>query len=142
MKLRFNVLFAVVLFHALLGAQWGGELRLSLQNEPRTFDPALVDEGAGETIRYLTGGVLIRVHRVTQKPQPELAESWKVLDGGRRLDLRLRKGILFSDGTPFTARDVAWTFNRLLDPALRSPTADAFRSGVGKAAVAVNVHQG
>jgi peptide/nickel transport system substrate-binding protein len=124
--------FTLLLFHALLGAQWGGELRLCLRNDPRTFDPALVDEGAGETIRYLTGGVLVRLNRVTQKAQAEIAESWKVLDGGRRLELRLRKGISFSDGTPLTARDVAWTFNRLMDPALQSPTADAFRSGTGK----------
>lgn len=118
-------------FHALLLAQWGGELRVSLRSDPRTLDPALVDESSGETIRYLSGGVLVRLNRVTQLPQPELAESWKVLEGGRRLDLKIRKGLQFSDGTPFTAHDVAFTFSRLMDPKLRSPTADAFRSGAG-----------
>ncbi|HYZ82753.1 MAG TPA: ABC transporter substrate-binding protein [Bryobacteraceae bacterium] len=127
----------VLLIHSVLSGQWGGELRLSLRNDPRTFDPALVDEIGGETIRYLTGGVLVRLHRVTQKPQAELAESWKVLDGGRRLEIRVRQGVLFSDGTPFTARDVAFTFRRLMDPALRSPTADAFRSGAGQPTVNV-----
>ena len=42
-------------------SQWGGQLRLALRNDPKTFDPLLVDESAGETIRYLTGGVLFRL---------------------------------------------------------------------------------
>ena len=37
----------------------------------------------------------------------------------------------FSDGTPFSAEDVAYTVQQLMDPALHSPTGDAFRSGPG-----------
>src|SRR5438067_9049240 len=33
-----------------------------------------------EVVRYLTGGVLVRVNRISQKPQSELATEWKVLD--------------------------------------------------------------
>lgn len=135
--------FAYIAFILLLGmpvwrlqAHEGGELRATLSHDPKTFDPALVEESSSETVRYLTGGVLMRLHRVTQKAEPELAQSWK-LHGGRRLTLRLRKGLSFSDGTPFTAEDVAFTFRRLLDPALRSPTADAFRSGSGTVTVAI-----
>jgi peptide/nickel transport system substrate-binding protein len=43
----------------------------------------------------------------------------------------LRSGISFSDGTGFSAEDVAYTMQQLMDPALHSPTGDAFRSGVG-----------
>lgn len=130
------VLFGhIILCHA--AGNWGGELRLTLYNDPRSFDPVLVDELSGETVRYLTGGVLMRVNRASQKPQNELAQSWKLADGGRRLDLQLRKGIRFSDGTPFTAEDVAFTFRRLMDPALRSVTADAFRTGTAPFATSV-----
>src|SRR5262249_43990341 len=42
---------------------------------------------------------------------------------------RLRKGVLFSDGTRFTAADVEYTMRALLDPSIHSPSADVFRSG-------------
>jgi len=118
-----------LLGHAL--AQGGGELRFCLQNEPKTFDPLKVEDGASEAIRYLTGGVLVRVNRKTQDLEPELALSWKVSKDGRQISFRLRSGISFSDGTPFSAEDVAYTVQRLMDPALHSPTGDAFRSGSG-----------
>jgi len=50
---------------------------------------------------------------------------------GRQIGFRLRSGILFSDGTPFSASDVAYTMQQLMDPALHSATGDAFRSGTG-----------
>src|SRR5437870_5386960 len=108
-----------------------GELRFCLHSEPKTFNPLLVDDDASETVRYLTGGVLIRVNRRTQELQPDLALSWKISDGGRVIDFRLRPGLSFSDGTPFRAEDVAYTFQSLMDPQLHSPTADPFRSGKG-----------
>ena len=47
-------------------AQNGGELRFCLRSEPKTFDPALVDDDSSLSIRYLTGGVLVRANRKTQ----------------------------------------------------------------------------
>ena len=132
-----NLILAWLLILAALpvAGQWGGQLRLSLRNDPRTFDPLLVDDSAGETIRYLTGGVLVRLNRVTQKLEPELAKSWKVSDGGRRLTLELRENVVFSDGTPFSADDVAFTVRRMMDPSLHSPTGDSFRSSAGSVKV-------
>lgn len=112
--------------------QSGGELRFCLHGEPKTFNPLLVEEDASETIRYLTGGVLIRLNRQTQALEPGLAVSWKVSQGGRRIAFRLRKGLRFSDGTPFAAEDVAYTVKALMDPQLHSPTGDSFRSGEGQ----------
>jgi peptide/nickel transport system substrate-binding protein len=112
-----------------LYAQQSNELRFCLRADPKTFDPLLASEEASETIRYLTGGVLIRFNRQTQQFQPELAESWKVLEGGKRIDFVLRKGVRFSDGSPFGAADVIATVSRLMDPAMRSGLADSFRSG-------------
>src|SRR5271169_7000654 len=119
---------ATLLGHAV--AQ-GGELRFCLRTEPKTFDPLKVEDDASGAVRYLTGGVLVRVNRNTQELQPELAVSWKVSKDGRQISFRLRSGILFSDGTPFSAEDVAYTVQQLMDPALHSATGDAFRSGPG-----------
>lgn len=118
-------------------AQWGGELRLCLRSEPRSLHPALVNSDSEETFRYLTGGVLVRVNRVTQELMPELAVSWTSEEGGRRIVFRLRRDVCFSDGTPFSAEDVSYTMQLLMDPALHSPTGDAFRSGPGEVKTAI-----
>jgi len=131
---RINFAFLAI---AVLGAslparsQSGGELRFVLRSEPKTFNPMLVDDESSETIRYLTGGVLIRLNRKTQALEPELAVSWKVSEGGKKITFRLRDGLSFSDGTPFNAEDVAFTMRTLMDPNLHSPTGDSFRSSEG-----------
>jgi peptide/nickel transport system substrate-binding protein len=112
-------------------AQSGGELRFCLRMEPKTFDPLKVEDEASASIRYLTGGVLVRVNRQTQELEAELAQSWKISKDGRQITFRLRAGISFSDGTPFSAEDVAYTVQQLMDPSLHSATGDAFRSGTG-----------
>jgi peptide/nickel transport system substrate-binding protein len=121
-------------------AQWGGELRFCLRQDPKTFNPLMVEDDSSETIRYLTGGVLIRVNRLTQELEPELATSWKVLRQGSAITFQLRPDVSFSDGTPFSAEDVAYTIHALMDPSLHSPTGDAFRSGSG--GVQTIVHAG
>ena len=83
-------------------AQQGGELHFSLRSEPKTFNPLLVTDEGAETIRYLTGGVLIRVNRSTQELQPELAVSWKILAGGRKIAFVRTPG---AGGAPQWARD-------------------------------------
>ncbi|HEV2448225.1 MAG TPA: ABC transporter substrate-binding protein [Candidatus Sulfopaludibacter sp.] len=133
--LRMTFLAAVTAL--ALEAQWGGELRFCLHSDPRTFNPVLVEDSSSETVRYLTGGVLLRVNRATQQLEPELAERWRVEDGGRRIVFQLKEGVLFSDGTPFTAEDVAYTMRQLLDPAVHSPTGDAFRPASGTVGTAV-----
>src|SRR5271166_5424156 len=130
-RLFLRLLLGCALLSAAAFSQSGGELRFCLRSEPKTFDPLMVDDDASLSIRYLTGGVLVRVNRHTQDPEAELAESWKVSKDGKQITFRLRHGIAFSDGTPFSAEDVAFTMQRLMDPALHSTTGDAFRSGNG-----------
>ena len=130
-RLFLPLLVCCALLSAVAFSQSGGELRFCLHSEPKTFDPLLVDDDSSLSIRYLTGGVLVRVNRHTQDIEPELAESWKVSKDGKQIIFKLRHGIAFSDGTPFSAEDVAFTMQRLMDPALHSTTGDAFRSGNG-----------
>jgi peptide/nickel transport system substrate-binding protein len=132
--LRLLLCFALVslaLTSGSVSAQSGGELRFCLRSEPKTFDPLLVDDDSSLSIRYLTGGVLVRTNRHTQELEPELAESWKLSNDGKQITFKLRRGITFSDGSPFSSEDVAFTMQRLMDPALHSSTGDAFRSGSG-----------
>ena len=43
---------------------------------------------------------------------PELAESWEVAADGMSCTFKLRKDATFHDGTPVTAKDVKWSFDR------------------------------
>jgi peptide/nickel transport system substrate-binding protein len=132
MKIMWNRrfrLFIAVVFISTLCATGPKELRFAIAGDPRTFDPLHVEESNSETIRYLTAGVLVRVNRLTDQLQPELAERWELLDGGRTITFHLRAGLKFSDGSPLAAGDVARTLNRALDPKEGSAAGDTFRSG-------------
>src|SRR6185312_15782885 len=131
MRVKALLFLLPVLCASLSFAQYGGELHFCLHSYPKTFDPLLVDDDASETVRYLTGGVLVRVNRLTQQTQPELATEWKLSNGGKTVRFKLRDGIRYSDGSAFTSADVAYTVKKLMDPELHSSTADAFRSGQG-----------
>ena len=47
-----------------------------------------------------------------QTLEPELAESWTVAADGKSIDFKLRTDAIFWDGTPVTADDVKWSFDR------------------------------
>jgi peptide/nickel transport system substrate-binding protein len=125
---------AVITFCAIaaMDAAAQGQLRFCLRAEPKTFHPLKVEDDASAAIRYLTGGVLVRMNRQTQALEPGLATSWKVSKDSKQITFKLRSGVSFSDGTPFAAEDVAYTVQQLMDPSLHSATGDTFRSGSGK----------
>ncbi len=103
-----------------------GELVWSLNYDPATLDPVKVDDQASEQIRYMTGGVLLRLNRGTLSLEPELADKWSTSADGRMVSFHLRPGVRFSDGSALTSRDVAFTLRRVLNPANAAPVADEF----------------
>jgi len=127
-----NLLLIAALGAAAAGAQSRSQLRFCIASDPKTFNPLLVDDDPGETIRYLTGGVLVRLNRASQQLEPGLASTWRVSKGGNSIEFTLRPNLRFSDGTPFSVDDVAYTMRQLMDPALHSPSGDAFRAGNGQ----------
>jgi peptide/nickel transport system substrate-binding protein len=114
--------------------RWGGELRVAVASDPKTFNPLLVTEQSANLVRYLTGGTLIRWNHVSQAMDPELARAWRVSPDGRELRFELREDARFSDGSPVTAGDVVFTFHQLLDPKTNSVDAQALLAG-GQVAV-------
>jgi peptide/nickel transport system substrate-binding protein len=55
-------------------------------------------------------------------PVPGLAESWQVSDDGLTWTYKIRQGVKWSDGQPVTARDAAYTFNRIIKAPSSRPT--------------------
>ena len=93
--------------------RYGGTVILTVGNNPSTLNPTTttgVDELA-PACKMFNG--LVWVDR-NFAPQPELAESWKVADGGLRGTFSLRKNVRWHDGKPFTSADVKFTFEQVL----------------------------
>lgn len=107
----------------------GGQLVASLRSEPKTLNPVVaIDASSREVISQLTAD-LIHIDRATQQVVPALAKSWKVSPDGRRYTMQLRQGVRFSDGVPFDADDVIFSFDAYLDGKLNSPQHDLFNVG-------------
>src|ERR1700756_625953 len=105
-----------------------GELAWTIGYDPKTFDPAKVDDQESETVRYLTAGVLLRFNRATQQVEPRLAQAWKVSRDGRTITFTLRPHLMFSDGSSLTAKDAVWSIRRVLSRATNAPVAEEFVS--------------
>ncbi len=92
---------------------------------PVQLDPALASSDAEILILHSIYDYLVDIN-ARNEIVPRLAREWQVSDDGLTYTLRLAEGATFHDGSPLTAADVAWTFNRLRDPSLQLPTADLY----------------
>jgi peptide/nickel transport system substrate-binding protein len=102
----------------------GGAIVVAQRSEAKTLNPLLaMDEPSRQVISQLNAD-LIHVNQLTQRPQAALAESWTVSPDGRHYVLHLRPGVRFSDGVPFDAGDVLFSFQVYLDERFHSPQRD------------------
>ena len=85
-------------------------------SDPKTFNPILVTDSGfwGGTGNLFEG--LVRIDPMTTLPEPDLAESWEIGDGGRLITFHLRRDVKWQDGEPFTSRDVVFTMRAIYDP--------------------------
>lgn len=91
--------------------------------DPATLDPMLLgDAGSTLVARQLYDG-LTRWDTAARKVVPAVAESWKVTNGGATFTFKLREGLTFHDGTPVTAQDFVFAFDRIAQQANASDLA-------------------
>jgi len=92
----------------------GGTFSIASACEPRVWNP-LADDGAENTFytSQIFRGLLAR-HPMTGALIPELAVWYEISEDNLTITFHLREGVKWSDGTPFTARDVLFTYNDLL----------------------------
>ncbi|MCZ8378445.1 ABC transporter substrate-binding protein [Mycobacterium sp. CPCC 205372] len=106
-----------------LGDEASGNLIAAIAGEPDQLDPH-------KTSAYFSFEVLENVFDTLVEPdadlemRPALAESWDVSPDSRVWTFRLRRGVTFHDGSPFTADDVVYSYRRIIDEQLTN--ADKF----------------
>lgn len=110
-------------------ARSGGQLVVSQRSEPRTLNPLLALDEPSLSVLRLLHGHLAGLNAAEQRLEPELAESWEVLPGGRRIRVQLRPGLRFCDGGPLTVDDVIFSYRIFQDPKLASGQAESLRVG-------------
>ncbi|MCC6847616.1 MAG: ABC transporter substrate-binding protein [Deltaproteobacteria bacterium] len=115
---------AVVALVGTAGCRKGGEDRLrrgdrlvtATISDPKTFNPLLsVDSASTEAVGDVFEG-LVRLNPKTKLPEPVLAASWEHDEAGTTWTFHLREGVTWHDGAPFTADDVAFSFEAVFDP--------------------------
>jgi peptide/nickel transport system substrate-binding protein len=88
------------------------------------LNPLLSSDSASNDICQLVYNGLVKYDK-DLRLVGELAESWQVHDGGREIVFRLREA-RWHDGRPFTSADVKFTYDKLIDPGVRTPYGSDF----------------
>lgn len=92
-----------------------------------TFDPALVTtQPSLQAINMVFTGLVGLDDDL--KVQPQMAQSWQRSTDGTHWTFTLKQGLKFSDGSPITSHDVAYSIDRALSPALASPASPGYLS--------------
>ena len=87
---------------------------------PQTFNPVLATDSASQLVASLTNADLMHINPRTLVVEPALATAVDHLTPLRWI-VHLRPGVRFSDGAPFTAADVVFSFDVYTDPKLDAP---------------------
>ncbi len=102
----------------------GGLLRLA-GDLPPTLDPALVqDSTSAEYVVHLFSG-LVTLNSALEI-LPDLATEWELENEGRTYVFALNPEATFADGSPITAEDVIYSWERACSPELASPVATGY----------------
>lgn len=106
-----RLMTGAALLALLAGAAQAQEARIGLAAEPTSADPHFHAQAINVALRWHVFDGLTATDKDLQ-PQPALAESWSLIDP-TTWQFKLRPGVTFSNGTPFTARDVIYSFCRI-----------------------------
>ncbi len=93
-----------------------------LEAEPSRLDPAMTTALPENNTELQLFEGLTRLDEQNE-PQPALASSWDISPDGKVYTFHLRDGIQWSDGTPITAREIEYSWKRVMDPDVASENA-------------------
>ncbi len=113
---------AVLLVASLLGGSALAQetFRIAIGVDADSLDPVQGTTTTIDNIVDYMAQTLIGIDE-TGALVPVLATEWTTSADGLAMDLTLREGVVFHDGTPFDADAVVWNFQRLLDPDVNVP---------------------
>lgn len=99
----------------------GDWLMLQLPAEMPHLNPLTSSDYYADTVLAWVFDTLLDRDQTTMDSIPCVAQSWEISDDHLVYTFHLRQDALFSDGVPLTARDVKFTFDKVMDPAVDAP---------------------
>ncbi len=111
MKRLFFLGLCFCLMLGLAGMAQAKTLRLAMDADPVSLDPHVQLSGGMLQYSHLVFDPLVRWTK-EMEIEPRLATSWEQIDP-TTMRFKLRQGVKFHSGNDFTAKDVAWTLDRL-----------------------------
>jgi len=99
---------------------YGGTVIFGSPADAEILNPILHNDTASSNVTDRIFDPVLRVDPLTGQPAPWLAERWTVSDDGLTYTFYLRRGVRWHDGEEFTAHDVKFTFEAILDPRTRT----------------------
>lgn len=120
---------------------------VGLTDPSGAFTPYFQESGYDGNVSSLLYSSLVTVDD-KGVPTPELAESWEVSDDQLTYTFHLRKDLKFSDGSPLTAEDVAFTWTLQYDkaydggsslPSLKVKGGEAYKAGTAKTVEGIRI---
>src|ERR1700693_1046291 len=109
-----SIILALVLAALSAGSADAATLRWANRGDPQTTDPHSQNEGLTNNVNQLVYEFLVGRDKKLDLV-PELAVSWQQVSP-TVWRIKLRPGVTFHDGTPFTADDVVFSFQRAVEP--------------------------
>src|SRR5918912_1814177 len=110
-----------------------GNLRLSDEgvNDLSSIDPPSpqANDAQSNLVEGLLFGGLVRLDQ-NLHVRADGASAWTISNDGKTYTFTLRPGLKFADGTPLTAQDVVWSFNRAFSPAFAAGAAESYLGAI------------
>ena len=139
---RFSVCLLIAAFIAVCAcnmeqvgrypADW---LMYHIPAEPDTLNPLTSTDLYSDTILESVYETLVWRNPDTLELEPRLAESWEISPDGMVITFHMRKDVRFTDGVPATARDVEYTYRKIMDPKVDCPHLRNYYADISKVEV-------
>ncbi|MGD9877681.1 ABC transporter substrate-binding protein [Desulfococcus sp.] len=100
----------------------GGKYNIPLSGEPNSLDPAYITDIYAVNVANNIFDGLVEYDK-DLNIVPAIADIWKIARDHKSYTFLLRKDVRFHNGRQVTAEDFVYSFQRILDPATRSPVA-------------------
>lgn len=124
------------------GGAGSGDRNITVQlyQLPDSLSPLILQTGGVALVEELHWDSLVGLDD-QNKVAPRLADSWDVSPDAKTITFHLKQGLKWSDGTPFTAKDVVYSFNLFANPKTGSSFVGQFATVQGAAAVSAGTAQ-
>src|SRR3989339_361130 len=120
-KFKNLIIFSIILASVAFAKDidLNGEIRFSLGGEVSVLNPILSTDSASSAVEGAIFSGLVKVNENLEMI-PDLATKWEVSKDGKTWTFFLKKNVKWHDGVQFTADDVKFTFDSILNPKINS----------------------